>query len=124
MPGIEANDGNTAAAEIQRQPVGELAGLKANADGRRSESLYCRGDRFRGRGTLAAPDHGAFVVDDANGGRFERHVEADILLLIHDALRGSVHPRGGYRLPPAPRDYAMSRRGRPSADARASRVAR
>src|SRR6266478_1576353 len=37
---------------------------------------------------LPAPDDGAGIVDDANGGRLERNVEADIMtLLIHAFLR-------------------------------------
>src|SRR5437763_14844561 len=37
---------------------------------------------------LAAPDDGAGIVDDADGGRLERNVEADIMtLLIHAFLR-------------------------------------
>src|SRR5947209_19497337 len=37
---------------------------------------------------LAAPDDGAGIVDDADGGRLERDVEADIMtLLIHAFLR-------------------------------------
>ncbi len=37
---------------------------------------------------LPTPDDGAGIVDDANGGRLERNVEADIMaLLIHAFLR-------------------------------------
>src|SRR5271170_481962 len=40
---------------------------------------------------LPAPDDGAGIVDDADGGRLERNVEADIMaLLIHAFLRGGV----------------------------------
>src|ERR1700722_9013353 len=61
---------------------------------------------------LPAPDDGAGIVDDANGGRLERNVEADIMaLLIHAFLRVTFDPQS---LPagqqPTPCDYAMSRR--------------
>jgi hypothetical protein len=48
---------------------------------------------------LPAPDDGAGIVDDANGGRLERNVEADIMaLLIHVssgmALTDGARPMG------------------------------
>src|SRR5260370_8800710 len=47
-----------------------------------------RGNRVGVGTALPAPDDGAGIVDDANGGRLERNVEADIMaLLIHAFLR-------------------------------------
>jgi hypothetical protein len=71
VPGIEADDGNAATAEIQRQPIGELAGLKPNPDNGRGVGLHRRCNRFRGRSAFAAPDHGTLVIDDANRRGFE-----------------------------------------------------
>ena len=66
VAGIEADDGETASAQIERQPIGELPGLKADPDGRRGIFPHRAGDRVRGRRALAAPDHGALIVDDAD----------------------------------------------------------
>ena len=41
---------------------------------------------------------GALIVDDLNGRGFKQPVEADVLPLIHDALRVDVDPRRRYRL--------------------------
>src|SRR5947208_11184667 len=44
---------------------------------------------------LPAPDDGAGIVDDANGGGLERNVEADIMaLLIHAFLRVTAELTG------------------------------
>src|SRR5437763_13490141 len=63
---------------------------------------------------LPAPDGGAGIVDDADGGRLERDVEADIMaLLLHVFLRGGVDTAeltGLFGEQPMPCDYAMSRR--------------
>src|SRR5437588_12666725 len=63
---------------------------------------------------LPAPDDGAGIVDDADGGRLERNVEADIMaLLIHVFLRDGVDTAeltGLLGEQPMPCDYAMSRR--------------
>src|SRR3954467_11051204 len=63
---------------------------------------------------LPAPDGGAGIVDDADGGRLERNVEADIMaLLLHVFLRGGVDTAeltGLLGEQPMPCDYAMSRR--------------
>src|SRR6185436_20573817 len=46
------------------------------------------GDRVGVGRALPAPDDGAGIVDDADGGRLERNVETDIMaLLIHGFLR-------------------------------------
>src|SRR5437764_11391090 len=48
----------------------------------------CSSNRLGVGRALPAPDDGAGIVDDANGGRLERNVEADIMaLLIHAFLR-------------------------------------
>src|SRR5947207_15066333 len=45
-------------------------------------------DRLRVGTALPAPDDGAGIVDNTDGGRLERNVEADIMtLLIHAFLR-------------------------------------
>src|SRR5947209_13129453 len=45
-------------------------------------------DRVRVGTALPAPDDGAGIVDNTDGGRLERNVEADIMtLLIHAFLR-------------------------------------
>src|SRR3981189_3103004 len=53
------------------------------------------GNRIGVGTALPAPDDDAGIVDDANGCRLERNVEADIVaLLIHAPKRGS-HQRTG-----------------------------
>jgi hypothetical protein len=41
---------------------------------------------------------GALIVDNLNGRGFKRHVEADVLPPIHDALRVVFYPLRRYRL--------------------------
>src|SRR5207248_10551511 len=63
---------------------------------------------------LPAPDDGAGIVDDADGGHLERNVEADIMaLLIHGFLRvafDTAELTGCACQQLTPCDYAMSRR--------------
>src|SRR6202049_429560 len=70
------------------EPVGELPGLQTDPHRAWRMLVHDGGNRV-GIGTaLPAPDDGAGIVDDANGGRLERNVEADIVtLLIHAFLR-------------------------------------
>src|SRR5204863_8674546 len=75
---------------------------------------YDSGDRVGVGRALPAPDGGAGIVDDADGGRLERNVEADIMaLLLHVFLRGGVDTAeltGLLGEQPMLCDYAMSRR--------------
>jgi hypothetical protein len=79
VAGIEADDGDTAAAEIERH---QLESCPVSSPTRTAAGAYFRTVPVIASGVsrraLAAPDHGRLVVDDANGCGFERHIEADI----------------------------------------------
>src|SRR5689334_11417565 len=79
-------------------------------------------DRVRVGTALPAPDDGAGIVDNTDGGRLERNVEAAIMtLLIHAFLRVALTAEltGLLGEQPMPCDYAMSRRLR--SDSRSTR---
>jgi hypothetical protein len=60
---IEADDGNTAPTKVERQPIRELPGLKADLDSGRGVSLHRGSDGIRSRSALTAPEHGPLVID-------------------------------------------------------------
>src|SRR5204863_7554693 len=75
----------------EREPVGELPGLQTDPHRAWRMLAQCSSNRLGVGRALPAPDDGAGIVDDADGGRLERNVEADIMaLLIHAFLRGGV----------------------------------
>ena len=99
VPGVHADDGHAASAQAERQPVGELSGLQTNPYCAGRMLAQCGGNRVGVGTALPAPDDGAGIVDDADRGRLERNVEADIMaLLIHAFLRVAFDNRRAYRL--------------------------
>src|SRR6266403_4966935 len=115
VAGVHADNRHAASTQAEREPVGELPGLQTDPHRAWRMLAHDCGNRVGVGTALPAPDDGAGIVDDANGGRLERNVEADIMaLLIHAFLRVTrLTPQS---LPAAPGqqptlcDYAMSRR--------------
>lgn len=94
MAGVETNDRQLLPSKAKGQPVGELAGLKADPHSGRCASADGLAYGVRIGCAFTTPDDLAFLVDDVDRGGLKGDIKADIVLLV----RGSTPGCGTRRL--------------------------
>src|SRR3954447_4387877 len=79
VPSVEADHGQAQLPQLVPVPSRQGTALQTDAHRLRRPRADSRGDRLRGGGALAFPDHLTAAVDDADRGLLLRDVQPDIL---------------------------------------------
>src|SRR4051794_485138 len=91
VPSVEADHGQVQLPQLVPVPSRQGTALQTDAHRLRRPRADGRGDRLRGGGALAFPDHLAAAVDNADRGLLLRDVQPDILFHTSSPQRVRWH---------------------------------